>query len=115
MTKEWIQQYLEAVEDPQPHYMELGIAPPLAISALVLGNLLAKLGLPDGVIHSLQEMETVRPVRLGESLTAKALLERPRQRGNLQFVIASYRVQDGTGKDVQKGKSTVLVPQRDNQ
>ena len=110
ITKEWVRQYLEAVGDPLPHYMELGIVPPLAISALALGKLLKELALPGGAIHSLQEVNTVRAVRLGEELVGRAGLERPRQRGNLQFITASYWVEDAAGNEVQKGKSTVLVP-----
>ena len=110
VTNEWVRQYLEAVGDPLPHYMELGIVPPMAIGALVLGNLLEKLALPGGAIHSLQEVNTVRAVRLGEKLVGWASLERPRQRGNLQFITASYWVEDASGNEVQKGKSTVLVP-----
>jgi len=104
-----VRQYLEAVGDPLSHYMELGIVPPLAITALALGNLLEKLALPGGSIHSAQEMNTIRAVRLGEELVGWAGLERPRQRGNLRFITASYWVQDSAGNEVQKGKSTVLV------
>jgi hypothetical protein len=82
----------------------------MAISALVLGELLKKLELPGGAIHSLQEVNTVRAVRLGEELVGWAGLERPRQRGNLQFITASYWVEDAAGGEVQNGKSTVLVP-----
>ena len=110
ITKEWVGQYLEAVGDPLPDYLELGIVPPLAISALALGNLLEKLALPGGAIHSVQEVNTVRAVRLGEELVGWAGLERPRQRANLQFITANYWVQDTAGNDVQRGKSTVLVP-----
>ncbi len=106
-------QYLEAVGDPLPHYMELEIVPPLAISALALGNLLEKLALPGGAIHSSQEVSTVRAVRLGEELVGWAALERPRQRGNLLFITASYWLRDAAGYEVQRGKSTVLVSQSD--
>ena len=104
-----MRQYLEAVGDPLPHYMELGIVPPLAISALALGKLLRELALPGGAIHSVQEVKTVRAVRLGEELVGWAGLERPRQRGNLQFITAGYWVRDAAGNEVQQGKSTVLV------
>ena len=50
--------------------MELEIVPPLAISALALGNLLEKLALPGGAIHSSQEVSTLRAVRLGEAWPA---------------------------------------------
>ena len=108
-----MRQYLEAVGDPLPHYLELATVPPLAVSALALGNLLSKLALPNGAIHSLQEVDTLRAVRLGDELVGKAVLERPRQRGSLQFIAASYWVEDQEGKEVQRGKTTVLVSQRE--
>ena len=104
-----MRQYLEAVGDPLPDYMDLRIVPPLAISAIALANLLGKLALPGGAIHSTQEVNTVRAVRLGEEVEGCAGLERPRQRGNLRFITASYRVRDAAGFEVQRGKSTVLV------
>ena len=105
-----MRQYLDAVGDLLPHYMEQGIVPPLAISALALGNLLKELALPGGALHSTQEINTIRAVRLGEELVGRAGLERPRQRGNLRFITASYWVQDAAGNEVQRGKSTVLAP-----
>jgi hypothetical protein len=53
-------------------------------------------------------------VRLEEELVGWAGLERPRQRGNLQFITANYWVRDAAGNEVQRGKSTVLVTQSDD-
>jgi len=110
ITQDLVRQYLGAVGDSQLAYFDHLMVPPLALSAYALGGLLDKLALPPGAIHSLQEITTVRPVGFGEQITAVAQLERPRQRGGLEFTTASYVLTNSAGAQVQTGKTTVLVP-----
>jgi acyl dehydratase len=108
--EESVRQYLKAAGDMHLEYFEVNLVPPLALAAYALGALLEKLALPPGAIHSLQEMETLGPVKMGEEISGVARLERPRRRGGLQFTTASYILQKVSGQQVQTGKSTVLVP-----
>ena len=109
VTEEWVRRYLRAVCDDRPEYSESGLAPPLALVVWALGALLKQLDLPAGAVHSLQELETVGPVRLGEEVSANASIDRPRRRGNLEFIDASYALKDGAGQVALRGKTTVLV------
>jgi acyl dehydratase len=109
-----VRQYLKAVGDTRLEYFESDLVPPLALAAYALGALLEKLALPSGAVHSLQEMETLGPVKMGEEISGVARLERPRRRGSLQFTTASYTLQKANGQQVQTGKSTVLVPASDS-
>ena len=109
VTEEWVGKYLEAVGDHLPHYLELGLAPPLALAALALGALLERLALPPGAIHSLQEIQTRKAVGFGEEVSGVAHLGPVRQRGNLQFITADFTLRNRAGDEVQTGKSTVLV------
>jgi len=110
ITEDSVRRYLGAVGDSQLSYFDHVMVPPLALSAYTLGLLLDKLALPPGAIHSLQEITTVRSVGFGEQITAVAQLERPRQRGGLEFITASYLLTNSVGNQVQIGKTTVLVP-----
>ena len=110
VTEETARQYLAAVGDSQQAYFDHRMVPPLALSAYALGALLDKLALAPGAIHSLQEVATVRSVAFGEQITAVARLERPRQRGGLEFTTASYVLTNAAGAQVQTGKTTVLTP-----
>ncbi|HEU0020434.1 MAG TPA: hypothetical protein VFR55_01990 [Dehalococcoidia bacterium] len=112
VTEELARQYLAAVEDSQPAYFDHRLFPPLALSAYALGALLAKLALAPGAIHSLQEIATVRSVGFGDRITGVAQLERPRQRGGLEFITVSYILTNAAGAPVQTGKATVLAPVR---
>ena len=105
-----VEDYLRAVGDELPTYELSGLAPPLFGTAATLGLLLKKLELPPGAIHSLQEVSTHSPIKLGQGLRATAIVERPRQRGALQFITASCQLSDADLAPVISGKTTVLVP-----
>ena len=110
ITDDWLKNYLISVSDTGVEYTRSGMVPPVAISSLVIGALLEKLGLPSGTIHSLQEIETICPALIGDLLRASAVIGQSRQRGNLKFVTVDYSVNNAAGEEVQVGRSTVLVP-----
>ena len=110
VTEDKVKGYLEAVDDVQELYLELGLAPPLALCAYALGALLDKMSLPAGTIHSIQEMEVVGATSIGQEVYGEAAPERPRSRGGLKFTTVVYTLRDGEGEVVQRGKTTVLTP-----
>ncbi|MDE2780104.1 MAG: hypothetical protein OXI91_10565 [Chloroflexota bacterium] len=111
LTEETVREYLEAVGDDLDLYLERGMAPPLALCAYALGAMLEKLSLPAGTIHSIQEMEALAGVAIGEEIRGEAMPERPRTRGGLRFMSVGYRLSTMSGEVVQTGKTTVLTPE----
>ena len=109
VSRELVQDYLKSVGDGLAVYFEQNLVPPLALSAYALGALLQQMDLPSGAIHSLQEMEQLVPVALDSLITGAATLEKPRRRGNLEFITAVLSLTDDQGRTVQTGKTTVLV------
>ena len=108
VTEDRVRRYLEAVGDEHRVYFDHSLAPPVAMTAWALGAILDKLALPDGAIHSSQELETLREARFPGAYRITADLGKPRQRGNLVFLTVSYSLADIEGRLVQRGKSTVL-------
>lgn len=108
-TQDSVEEYLVSVGDALPIYGEIGIAPPLYSAAAALGSLLRKLALPPGAIHSLQEVETRKPVAIGSEVKVSALVEKPRRRAGLEFVTVVCTV-ESDGAVALISKSTVLVP-----
>ena len=107
-----VREYLDAVGDDLGIYAVAGLVPPLALCAYALGAMLEKLSLPAGTIHSIQEMEAVSGVAIGEVIHGEAVPERPRSRGGLRFMTVGYTLCNGSGEVVQRGKTTVLTPER---
>lgn len=111
ITADEVREYLNAVGDTSSVYLETGTPPPLMLTARVVGLLLERLSLPDGAIHSLQDVETVNPAALGSEVSAGARLEPARARGGLRFLTVNYCIANVSGGSIiQRGKTTVLLP-----
>ncbi len=104
-----VEDYLRAVGDELPIYRQTGLAPPLYGTAAALGLLLKTLNLPPGAIHSLQEVDTLAPIAIGQELRAFSALERPRQRAGLRFITAACALESAPDTPVLTGKTTVMV------
>ena len=111
-TQDSVDEYLRSVGDALPVYKETGLAPPLYSAASALGALLRELALPPGAIHSLQEIETLTPVVIGNSVKVSALVEKPRRRAGLEFITVVCSV-ESDGALALTLKSTVLVPSQE--
>ena len=111
ITADAAREYLDAVGDDLPVYGDTDIAPPLMLTARVVGLLLDRLSLPDGAIHSLQDVETVGAPRIGMTAATIARVDPPRERGGLRFLTVNYSVTDtDSGGELQRGRTTVLLP-----
>ncbi|MDE2786106.1 MAG: hypothetical protein OXL37_05520 [Chloroflexota bacterium] len=111
ITSEAVREYLSAVGDDLPLYMNLRCAPPIMLAARVVALLLERLSLPDGAIHSLQDIETLDELRVGYTVSAVATVEPVRERGGMRFLTVNYTVSDeSTGSDLMNGRTTVLLP-----
>ncbi len=111
ITVDAVEQYLAAVGDKMPVYLASGAAPPLMLAARVVGLLLERLSLPDGAIHSLQDVETINAPRIGALVSAEAQVEPARERGGMRFLTVNYTViEDKGGLILMRGRTTVLLP-----
>ena len=114
ITSEAVHEYLSAVGDNLPLYMDSQCAPPIMLAARVVALLLERLSLPDGAIHSLQDVETVNALPIGATVSAKARIDPVRERSGMRFLTVNYTVcEETTGSDLMKGRTTVLLPADD--
>ena len=109
LSDERVSAYLRAVGDGLPIYRETGLAPPLFSVALALGQILRQRALPPGAIHSLQEFETLRPIRPGCTLHSLAWLERQRERAGLRFLTFGISMGTPEGDTVQSIRTTLMI------
>ena len=108
--RDFVDDYLAAVEDTSPTYAELDAVPAMALAARALGALLKELALPPGTIHAAQELDFRRLVKAGQEVSCIASISKPRRRGEWQFVSAQFTLRSTGGEALMGGKSTVLVP-----
>ena len=120
ITPAAVAEYLAAVGDTLPVYRQAGIAPPLFLVARVVAILLERLAIPDGAIHSLQDLTVLAPAPIGAQVSAAARLQPPRERGAMRFLTVNYTISqlpppapaDVAGTDLIHARTTILLPAR---
>ncbi len=109
MTPEMALAYTRAISGPDsPDYGDT--LPPLAVIALGLSRIIEDLGLGAGTVHAGQEVELMRPVRAGETITATAELKSNAPRKDVRFATVATEFRDSAGTVVATASSTVIVP-----
>ena len=99
--------YVEAVDDSTATPLT---APPMALAALSLRGVINDLEVPGGTLHVGQEIQFEGSVTPPETLTCRATLLQNSVRGDWRFLIVQVEVEDGSGRQVMGGKSTITVP-----
>ena len=126
ITPSAVTEYLAAVGDTLPVYRQAGITPPLFLVARVVAILLERLAIPDGAIHSLQDLTVLAPAPIGTQVSAAARLQPPRQRGGMRFLTVNYTISqlpqyapaDAAASDASdttdllQARTTILLPTR---
>ena len=110
LTQEFVDSYLQAVEDKSAIYQQISVAPPLALAARVLSLLIAKLSLPSGALHVSQQVYSQRAIMVGQELWGSAQSSRPLQRKRWTFISTDFVINNQKGLEVLKGQTTVMVP-----
>ena len=109
-----VQRYLEAVEDAAlPALCEAdgqAWVPPMAVAALAVRGLTEAMGLPEGAIHTSQEIEFRRAVLVGERLASRAWVAHRSQRSGWLALAVEMEATDDSGQAVLAGRASVLIP-----
>jgi|GEM_PF-291571 len=110
LSREWVQQYIEATEDSATVALGDEAVPAMAVAALAVRSLLEGIELPAGALHVGQELECRRDVRVGEGLVTKAQVASAGKRSGWFLAAIDLRVEDESGEAVLTGRSTVTAP-----
>ena len=108
--REALEAYLEAVQDSSTIYEELDLVPPPTVAAFVLREYLRNEQLPAGTIQTIQQLQSMRPVRIDEELRCDLWLSFLPEEDGWTPVSAVFIVQDREREIVLKGRTVVLVP-----
>ena len=99
--------YLAAVGDPGNYGDGL---PPLAVVALALGALQQQISLPEGALHTGQEVEHHDVAAPGESLEMRGQVAMRSERQGYVITALDYRVSSARGP-VLSARTTIMAPQ----
>jgi hypothetical protein len=106
ITAEQIASYLDAVGD-RGDYGDA--APPLAVVALALNALQEQLSLPEGSLHTGQEVTHAAIVRAGEPLTLSGQVSARSERQGFVATALDYEIATNAGTAI-SARTTIMAP-----
>lgn len=109
LTKSVVAKYLDAVGERQD-FLKLGIVPPLAIAACAMTALSQSFAVPPGSIHASQELEFLKIVPVGVTISCGGRIAHRLERGRLNLVSIEISALDQGEQEVLTGKATVAMP-----
>jgi acyl dehydratase len=109
LTEAVIAKYLEAVGE-EANFLASGIVPPLAIAACAMTALAQSFTVPPGSIHASQELEFLKTVPIGASISCGGKIAQKLERGRLNLIVLEINVLNQGGEKVLAGKATIAAP-----
>lgn len=105
--------YVDAVSDSSRPASADGapLAPPMAIAALALNEVINALQIPGGAIHAGQELDFRKAMPVGATLACTATLAQNSMRRGWRFFVVNLMAADCDGNAVMSGKSTIMLPE----
>jgi acyl dehydratase len=102
--------YLEAVQEPHELYRREALVPPMAVTAFAMSALSESITLPDGTIHVSQELDFLKLVRVGDTITCRSRVSRKVDRGGLHLMNTDISVINQKGEEVLTGRVGFVLP-----
>ena len=110
ISEEQVRAYLDAVEDGADVYRAEGLAPPMAVAALVMGAAMRAVELPAGAVHTGQEFDFVAPVPLGAELDCDATIAQNSVRRGTRFLVLRITGASEEGPAF-SGRASIAIPE----
>jgi len=98
--------YLRAVGDEGAYD---GCVPPLAAVALGLAALQEQVSLPEGSLHTGQEVEQLAVARAGDQLTMTTRIAQRSERQGFVISVVEFEIAGGAGTAV-RARTTIMAP-----
>lgn len=103
---ERVRAYLEATGDSGAYGEAI---PPLAVAALGLAALQERIALPEGSLHTGQEVEHASPARIGEALALTGRIAQRSERAGFVISVIEFEV-SAAGRRVLGARTTIMAP-----
>jgi hypothetical protein len=98
--------YVQAVGAAPRDYV-----PPLAVAARAIASLADLVAVPPGTIHASQEFDFSGLVPVGSRVVCSAKVHRKLARGPMRMLTLELVISEQGGRVVQRGLSTVVIPE----
>jgi len=111
ITKESIHNYITLFEK-KPITQNSSKIPQIFLIAYILKQILTKLNLPGGTIHSSLEWENHSTIKIGEIINGNFEISKFSERTNFSFIQTKFTIQKNKTLTVLKGATSVIIPNK---
>ena len=105
-----VELYLQATRDNAEFYRDGNLVPPMAATAYAMTSLSQAVALPAGTIHVSQELDFLKTLKIGDSITCCSKVSRKVDRGGLRLMNIDITVINQNAEIVLTGKVGFLLP-----
>ncbi len=102
--------YLDAVKENNSLFRNEGLVPPMAVTALAMSALSQSITMPSGTIHVSQELDFLKAVKVGDSITCHSKVSRKVERGGLRLMNVDISVANQNQETVLTGRIGFVLP-----
>lgn len=104
--------YLKAIGSGQSVGNVSRAVPPVIVAGLSMKGMMEQVKLDSGSIHLSQELEFLRAVSVGETVTCRASVGKKQERAGLKMVTFEMEIFNACGEKVMTGKTLVGIPEK---
>jgi len=102
--------YLDAVKENNSLFRSGKLVPPMAVTAFAMSSLSQAITMPSGTIHVSQELEFLKVVEVGDSITCHSKITRKVERGGLRLMNVDISVANQNQETVLTGRVGFVLP-----
>jgi acyl dehydratase len=102
--------YLEAVGESNDLYRKEHFVPPMAVTAFAMAALAQGATMTSGTIHVSQELDFLKPVKSGDTITCYSKVSRKIDRGGLHLMNTDITVLNQNQEKVLSGRVGFVLP-----
>ncbi len=106
-----VREYIEAVEETSTIYRDTPLVPPMAVITLAMAALSRSVSFPNGAIHVSQEVEFLKAIYVGDTITSQAKVIKKQKRGPLNLLAIEFRALDKDAQGIATGKTEFILPE----
>jgi acyl dehydratase len=102
--------YLDAVKENHSLFRQEGLVPPMAVTAFAMAALSQAITMPSGTIHVSQELDFLKVVKVGDTITCRSKVSRKIERGGLRLMNVDISVSNQSQETVLTGRVGFVLP-----
>jgi acyl dehydratase len=103
--------YLDATRESNDLFRKEGLVPPMAVTAFAMSSLAQNVTMPSGTIHVSQDLDFLKLVKVGDTITCYSTVSRKVDRGGLRLMNTDITVLNQNEEKVLTGRVGFVLPE----